>query len=67
MHQRSDFKIILQSGNTWTVNRGNEISNYHNREQPDIILLNDIGNNHKVKIYNYNVHVKNFGNEMHAG
>ena len=67
MEQRSDLKVILQNINTWTVNRGNELSNYYNKEQPYIILLNDIGINHKVKIYNYNVHVKNFQNELQAG
>ena len=67
MEQKRDLKIILQNINTWTVNRGNVLSNYYNREQPGIILLNDIGINHKVKIFNYNIHVKNFQNELHAG
>ena len=67
MEQRRDLKIILQNVNTWTVNRGNELSNYYNREQQDKILLNDIGINHKVKIFNCNIHVKNFQNELHAG
>ena len=48
MVQRRDLKIILQNVSTWTVNRGNELSKYYNREQPDIILLNDIAINHKV-------------------
>ena len=66
MELRSDLKIILQNVNTWTKNRGNELSNYYNREQPDVILINDIGTNTNVKIFNY-VHVKNFQNEQYAG
>ena len=66
MELRSDLKIILQNVNTWTKNRGNELSNYYNREQPDVILINDIGTNSNVKILNYNVHVKNFQNEQYA-
>ena len=42
MELRSDLKIILQNVNTWTKNRVNELSNYYNREQPDVILINDI-------------------------
>ena len=67
MELRSDLKIILQNVNTWTKNRGNELNNYYNREQPDVILINDIGTNSNVKIFNYNVHVKNFQNEQYAG
>ena len=67
MELRSDLKIILQNVNTWTKSRGNELSNYYNREQPDVILINDIGTNSNVKIFNNNVHVKNFQNEKHAG
>ena len=66
-NQISDLKLILQNVNTWTPARGNELSNYYNREQPDIILINDIGNNHNIKIFNYNVHSKNSQNELHAG
>ena len=67
MELKSDLRIILQNVNTWTNNRGNELSNYYNREQPDLILINDIGTNYNVKIFSYNVHVKNFQNEQHAG
>ena len=67
MELRSDLKIILQNVNTWTKNRVNELSNYYNREQPDVIIINDIGTNSNVKIFNYNVHVKNFQNEQYAG
>ena len=67
MELRSGLKIILQNVNTWTKNRGNELSNYYNREQPDVILINDIGTNCNIKIFNYNVHVNNFQNEQHAG
>ena len=63
----SDLKLILHNVNTWTPARVNELSNYFNREQPDIILINDIGNNNNIKIFNYNVHTKNFQNELHAG
>ena len=56
----------MHNVNTWMPARGNELSNYFNREQPDIILINDIGNNHNIKIFNYNVHTKNFQNELHA-
>ena len=62
----SDLKVIMHNVNTWTPARENELSNCFNREQPDIILINDIGNNHKIKIFNYNVHTKNFQNELHA-
>ena len=67
MERRSDLKIILHNVLTWTSDRGNEYTNYYNREQPDIILINEVGNNKKVKIFNYNIHEKNHLNEWHAG
>lgn len=53
----------------WTTSRKNELCNYYNRRQPEIILLNSTGtiNEERIKIFNYNVHEKNYLNERNAG
>lgn len=63
------LKIVLHNVNTWTRDRRNELSNYYNRIEADIILLNSISllNDERVKIYNYNVYQKNKENERQAG
>ena len=63
------LKIIQHNVLTWTVKRHKELGNYFNRENPDIILLNEtaVRDQNRIKIFNYNIHQVNTSNEMHAG
>ena len=53
----------------WTYNRSRELSNYYQKENPDVILLNSTGvyGTDRVKIYGYNVHERNKYQEPHSG
>ena len=64
-----NIKVILQNVLKWTYTRRNEISNYYQKESPDIILLNSTGcrDNEPIKLFNYNVHQRNTRGEDHAG
>ena len=49
----TELKIILHNVLAWTKERRNELTNYYNREQPDVILINATGTrqNDKVNIF----------------
>ena len=66
---RTELKIIFQNVLWWTWERRNELSNYYQKENPEIILLNatSLIDGNKVKIFNYNIYEKNYQNERHAG
>ena len=63
------LKIVLHNVQAWTTQRKNELCNYYNRLDADILLLNSTGiiNAEKIKIYNYNVYHRNIYEERHAG
>ena len=65
----TQIKIIQHNVLHWTTERRNELSNYYNRENPEIILLNATGKmtERGIKIFNYNVYTRNIRNEDHAG
>ena len=65
---RTTLKIIQHNVQTW-ITRKNELSNYYNRNGPDVILLNATCSldKNKIKIYNYNIHQCNAEEENHAG
>ena len=66
---RSTLKILYHNVLAWTYQRKIELGNYYGRMNPDIILMNSTNNinDERVKIYNYNIHERNFLNERHAG
>ena len=66
---RTELKIILHNVLWWTWERRNELSNYYQKENPKVILLNatSLIDGNKVKIFNYNIYEKNYQNERHAG
>ena len=47
----------------------NELANYYNRENADVILMNatSINDDISIKLFNYNVHQKKVNSERHAG
>ena len=53
----------------WTSSRCNELSNYFQREDADIVLLNATGipNEKRIKIYQYNTYQRNNAGTEHAG
>ena len=61
--------VIQHNVLKWTFSRRNELYNYYQKEDPDIILLNSTGvtNEQKIKIYNYTVYQRNYLAEEHAG
>ena len=66
---QQEFTIIQHNVLHWTYERAIKLSNLYNRYSPDIILLNStsIRDNSNIKIFNYNIHIKNYLNEQHAG
>ena len=65
----TQIKIIQHNVLHWTTESRNELSNYYNMENPEIILLNATGKmtERGIKIFNYNVYTRNIQNEDHAG
>ena len=63
------LKIIQHNVLTWTVERCKELGNYFNRENPDIILLNEtrVRDQNGIKLFNYNIYQQNTSDEMHVG
>ena len=63
------LKIIQQNVVKWTPSRRNELSNYFQKEEADVILLNAIGlpNTERIKIFQYNTYQKNNEGTEHAG
>ena len=61
--------IIQHNVLTKAKERKTELTNYYNKENMDIALLNEtvVKNNNRIKIYDYIVHEKNFKNEARAG
>ena len=61
--------IIQHNVLKWTSLRANELTNIYNQSNPDVILLNATGTkqNENIKIFQYNVHQKNYLNENNAG
>ena len=51
------LKIMQHNVLTWTVERCKKLGNHFNRENPDIILLNETGvrGQNRIKIFNYNI------------
>ena len=68
-NRQQELSIIQHNVLYWMKDRANELSNLYNKFQPDLILLNStsIIDNQIIKIYNYNIHAKNYLNEAHAG
>ena len=68
-NSRTIIKIIQHNVLAWTTSRKNELCNYYNTEDADILLINstNILEPNSIKIFNYNVYVRNTLNERHAG
>ena len=68
-NQVNNIKIILHNVLKWTYRRKNELSNYYQQQDPDVILLNSTGikADEKIKLFNYNIHQRNIYNEDNAG
>ena len=68
-NSRTIIKIIQHNVQAWTTSRKNELCNYYNTEDADILLINstNILEPNSIKIFNYNVYVRNTQNERHAG
>ena len=63
------FKIICHNVRAWTWDRRQELTNYYNKENADIVLLNSTGirDPGRIKLFTYNVYKRNINNEDHAG
>ena len=61
--------IIQHNVMKWSKVRANELANIYYQYNPEVILLHSTGLKHheKLKIYQYNVHQKNYLNENNAG
>ena len=57
----TQIKIIQHNVLQWTTEKRNELANYYNMKNPEIIHLNAIGkiNERWIKIFNYNVYIRN--------
>ena len=66
--QRS-IKIIQHNVLKWSFSRRNELTNYYQKEDADVILLNATGlpNMERIKIYQYNTYQRNNAATEHAG
>ena len=64
-----DLKIIQHNTLKWTRNRRNELSNYFQKEDTDMILLNSTGipDEDRIRIFMYNVYQKNKDDEENDG
>ena len=64
-----DLNIIQHNTLKWTRNRRNYLSNYLQKEDPDIILLNSTGNpdEDRIRIFMYKVYQKNKDGEENDG
>ena len=58
----TELKVIQHNVLYWTDNTKNELANYYNRENADVILMNatSINDDNRIKLFNYNVHQKNY-------
>ena len=65
----NQITIIQHNVLKWSKVRANELTNIYYQYNPDILLLNATGLKQfeQLKIYQYNVHQKNYLNENHAG
>ena len=63
------IEMIQHNVLKWTFSRRNEISNYFQKEDADVILLNATGlpNMERIKIYQYNTYQRNNAGTEHAG
>ena len=68
-NRREQFTIIQHNVQNWTFQRRNELSNIYKELDPDVILINSHcrRQQEKIKLFNYNVHQRNYADEDHAG
>ena len=64
-----DLKIIQHNTLKWARKRRNELSNYYQKEDPDVISLNSTGipDEDRIRIFMYDVYQKNTDGEENEG
>ena len=69
MNHINKIKVIQHNVLKWTYVRGNELSNYFQKENADVILMNSTGipDQTRIKFLNYNIYQRNVLSEAKAG